>query len=59
MRIDIEKLKNDLKNDNYGAFFVGGFGGAIFNVEKINKMTENELIDFAKRKGIDLRKYQK
>ena len=59
MRIDSEKLRKELKNDDYGAFFVGGFGGAILNIEKINKMTDAELIDMAKIKNIDLRRYQK
>ena len=29
MTIDIEKLRKDLKQECYGAFFVSGFGGAL------------------------------
>ena len=57
MDIDYEKLREDLKNDSLGAFFGGGFGGAIFEAADIDKAPDEQLIEIAERKGIDLRKY--
>lgn len=35
MKIDIEKLREDLKNDSLGAFFGGGFGGALIEASDL------------------------
>ena len=56
--IDIEQLRKDLMNDSYGAIFGGGFGGALFESFDIEKATPDELIEIARRKGIDLSKYR-
>ena len=57
MKIDIEKLREDLKNDSLGAFFSGGFGGALFEASDIRHASDEELIEIARRKGTDLRSY--
>ena len=44
-----QKLINDLQLEP--AFFVGGFGGAILEMEEIKNATEDELIEMAKRRG--------
>ena len=44
MEIDIESLRNDLKNDSLGAFYGGGFGGALIESFQIEKATPEELI---------------
>lgn len=58
MEIDIERLREDIKQDYYGAFFVGGFGAALFESFDVDKATPKELIDIARKRGVDLRDYQ-
>lgn len=57
MQIDIESLRNDLKNNSLGAFYVGGFGGALIESFQIDNSTPEELIKLAKRMNIDLEDY--
>lgn len=56
---DFEKLREDLKNDSLGAFFGGGFGGALIESFNLDDATDDELIKIARDRGIDLNKYQK
>ena len=58
MTIDIEKLREDLKQECYGAFFVGGFGGALMEAFDLDRASPEELVGIAGKKGIDLRDYQ-
>ncbi|MDO4193307.1 MAG: hypothetical protein Q4D24_08395 [Erysipelotrichaceae bacterium] len=57
MKIDIEKLREDLKNDSLGAFFGGGFGGALMEAADVKYASDDELKEIARRKGVDLRNY--
>lgn len=58
MRIDIERLRKDMKRDCYGAYFVGGFGGALIESFDVEKASPEELIEMAKNKSeIDLSNY--
>lgn len=59
MEIDVDRLRRDLTEENLGAFFVGGFGGAVVENTKIEQMSELELIEFAINKGVNLQKYCK
>ena len=54
MTIDIEKLREDLKREVLGGFFVGGFGAALVEYSDIENATPNELLALAERFGIDL-----
>lgn len=58
IKIDVDKLRNDMKNDSLGAFFGGGFGGALFQTMDIGKASDEKLVEIALQAGIDLRKYQ-
>ena len=58
MTIDIERLREDLKQECYGAFFVGGFGGALMETFDLEKASPEELIEIAREKGIELKKYE-
>ena len=58
MSIDIEKLRETLKQDCYGAFFGGGFGGALVESFDLKRASPEELVEIAERKGIDLSKYE-
>ena len=56
--INVDKLRKDLKNESYGAFFVGGFGGALIEAGDLEMASPEELVELASQKGIDLRKYR-
>ncbi|MBQ6495117.1 MAG: hypothetical protein IJI49_03855 [Bacilli bacterium] len=57
MEIDIESLRNDLKNDSLGAFYGGGFGGALIESFQIEKATPEELIKIADKMNINIEDY--
>lgn len=58
MIIDIEELREDLKQECYGAFFGGGFGGALMESFDVERATPEELIEKAQDYRLDLRKYE-
>lgn len=47
MMIDIEALREDLKQESYGAFFGGGFGGVLMEVMDIDRVSPRELVELA------------
>lgn len=58
MTIDIDALREDMKNECYGAFFGGGFGGALIESFDIEDASSEELVQMAQRQGINLNKYR-
>ena len=58
MTIDIEKLREDLKQECYGEFFGGGFGGALMESFDVEKASPEKLVKMAQENGLDLRKYE-
>lgn len=58
INLDIEKLRKDLINYYGTAMFTSSLL-AIVDLSKIENMTDEQLIDFAKENKIDLKKYQK
>lgn len=58
MIIDVDKLRRDMKNDDFGAFFGGGFGGAFMEAMDIERASDEEVVKIAEKKGIDLRRYE-
>ena len=57
MTIDIDKLREDFKEESYGAFFVGGFGGTLMEASDIEKASPEKIVEIAQEQGVDLRKY--
>lgn len=57
MEIDIEKLRKDIIEECYGAFFGGGFGGAMVEAGDAEKASPEELIEIAERNGFKLKDY--
>ena len=55
--MDIERLREDLRNECLGAFYGGGFGGALIESFNIDKASAEELIQIAQRMNIDLNNY--
>ena len=58
MIIDVDVLREDLKNESYGAFYGGGFGGALMESFDIESASDEELVEIALSKGIDLTDYE-
>ena len=58
MIIDADGLREDLKNECYGAFYGGGFGGALMESFDIESASDEELVEIALSKGIDLTDYE-
>ena len=58
MDIDVDKLREDLKQECYGAFFCLFIGGALIESFDIENASDEEIIDKAKSKGIDIEDYR-
>ena len=56
--IDYENLRSDLE-DYYGTAMFSGTGMAMDDLEKVDRASEDMLIEIAKREKIDLNKYEK
>ena len=55
--IDIERLREDLRSEDLGAYLGGGFGGALIEAFDVDRATPEELVQIAQDRGIDLRRY--
>ena len=56
--IDVEGLRKNLK-DYYGTAMFGGFSMAMMDLTRVERASDEEVINMAKEKGIDIRKYCK
>lgn len=56
--IDVDKLRQDMRNECFGAYFGGGFGAALIESFYVDRATPESLVKMAQNQGIDLRKYQ-
>lgn len=56
--IDIERLRDDMKDECLGAYYGGGFGGALNESFDIDCATPDRLVQMARQQGINLRKYE-
>ena len=54
--IDYEKLRKDLSEDSYTAAF-SGLGASFLDAVDIEKASDEELLEIAKRRGFTLNKY--
>ena len=57
--IDTEKLRKDMVSDSMGAFFGGGYGGAMLEANDVKKASDDDLIRMAERRGVNLNRYKK
>ena len=55
--IDFERLRRDLAEDRYAGAFAG-MPAMIMEAWDIESASESELLDMARREGIDLEKYE-
>ena len=56
MIIDIQRLRNDIKN-NYGTAAFNGFPMAIMDLENVDQLRDQEIVEYALKKNIRLEKY--
>lgn len=56
--IDIDRLRDDIREEFLGAYFGGGYGAALMESFDVDDATLEELVEVAKSLGIDLRRYQ-
>lgn len=56
--IDVDKLRQDIRNECFGAYFGGGFGGALIESFDVESASPQKLLEMAENKGIDLKKYE-
>lgn len=56
--IDINALKREMQSDLYGAYFCGGFGGAMISALDLERATPEQLVEIAIKQGVDIHKYQ-
>ena len=56
--IDVDRLRNDMREECLGAYFGGGFGAALIESFDVDRATPDKLVEMAQNQGIDLRKYQ-
>ena len=54
--IDVSRLRRDME-DNYGTAMFNGFPMAVMDLAKVERMSDQELVELAQKKGVDLRKY--
>ena len=56
--IDVDRLRDDIRDECLGAYFGGGFGAALIESFDVDRATPEKLVEMAQNQGIDLRKYQ-
>ena len=56
--IDVDKLREDMLQNCYGAFFVADLGGVLVESVEVENASPEELVEMAIRQGIDLRRYE-
>ena len=58
MTIDVDALREAVRDECSAAFFGGGIGPALLEAFDADRASPEELVDMARRWGIDLRKYR-
>ena len=56
--VDVDRLRDDMRDECLGAYFGGGFGVALIESFDVDRATPEKLVEMAQNQGIDLRKYQ-
>ena len=55
--IDINKLKQDLKDYDEAAYFTLGYGAALMDSFDLDNLSDEEIISKAAENGVDLEQY--
>ena len=51
--IDIDRLRNDMRDEYLGAYFGGGFGTALIESFDVERATPEKLIEMAQKQKIE------
>lgn len=57
--IDVDRLRSDLVSECEAAYFVGGFGASIIDMDEIENATDEEVVTIALNNRVNLNKYKK
>lgn len=55
--IDVDRLRDDMRDECLGAYFGGGFGAALIESFDVDRATPEKLVEMAQKQGIDFKKY--
>ena len=58
MTIDLDALREALEREGCGAFYGGGFGGAMVQATEVKEASPEELIALAEEMGLDLSRFE-
>ena len=58
MELDIDRLRKDLM-DKYGTAMFSGFPAAFMDLSRIERMSDQEVLETAQKQKIDLSKYMR
>ena len=58
MTIDLDALRAALERECCGAFYCGGFGGAMVKATEVKEASPEELIALAEEMGLDLSRFE-
>ena len=56
MELDIDRLRKDLM-DRYGTAMFSGLPAAVMDLSRIERMSDQEILETAQKQKIDLSKY--
>ena len=56
---DLRAIRKALREELHGAAFIGGYGGAFIELNKVKEASEDELLELAKCNGINIELYKK
>ncbi len=58
MLINVDALRDAVKNECYAAAFGGGFGGALMESFDADHASPQELVEMAQRWGVDVLRFE-
>lgn len=58
MMIDIEALREALRDECFAAYYGGGIGPALMDALDVDDMSPEELIQAARQWGVDLGRFE-
>lgn len=58
MQYDIERLRNDMRDDGFGMAFGAGLDFMIYGALELDSMSDSEILRVAKQNGINIERYR-
>lgn len=55
--LDVEKLRHDLVQDSWGAYYGAGIGPEAMSALRLERASAQELVEEANRRKLDLKPY--